>query len=265
MIDVKKIVFVCWLSMSIHLHGATIKHIFVDINTLIATSQSIASKHVGIIASMRYLASVGHIPSKVDLFKALQDVPAQTDQFTHNDNLLMPLIFSDWLMGLQSNSSIKANIYHYLEKSHLTEVEKTIFKNISNMMLSPTIFIDTQYLIKEMVKILNHLKKAGYTVYIIGNWDKESEPYLMKLLHHHLTIDAKHCYFSNKAKQLKPQAAYFDELIHHFHLQKKDCLIIDVEKNHVQSARNLGFTTILLHGQNHQQLKSELTRIGIRL
>ena len=33
----------------------------------------------------------------------------------------------------------------------------------------------------EMAKIIYKLKKAGYKIYLVGNWDKESEPYLMRL------------------------------------------------------------------------------------
>ena len=249
-----------------NLESSTIKHIFIDINAIIAPSTTAASKIIGIINSMKYTASVGHIPSRADFFKALKNVPAKTDQITYNEDLAMPPILCDWLLGLQSNLTIKSEISAYLEKSHLSDIEKTIFKNISLMMLSPSIFIDTQYLIKDFTKILQTLKKMGYTVYLIGNWDKESEPMLMKLLAGNSLPDAKHCYFSNKAKQLKPNSQYFDLLLKHFNLTNKhECLIIDVEKSHTQAARNFGFSTIFLHGHSSIQLKSELNRVGIRL
>ena len=66
----------------------------------------------------------------------------------------MPLVLSDWLLGFQSNSLIKNTIYKYLEHSSLSDIEKTVFKNISNMMLSPTTFIGTQYLRKDIIKAL---------------------------------------------------------------------------------------------------------------
>ncbi|MBP6869677.1 HAD hydrolase-like protein [Candidatus Babeliales bacterium] len=247
------------------LSATFIKHIFVDINALVATSPTAASKIVGIINSMKYTARVGHIPSKSDFFKALKNVPAQSSQLTYNDDLVMPAILSDWLLGLQSNNTIRYIINQYLEKCSISEIEKTIFKNISSMMMNPAIFIDTQYLMKDIAKILHTLKKSGYNIYIIGNWDKESEQFLMKLLHGHFLPEARHCYFSSKAKQLKPHSEYFELLVEHFNVNIEESLIIDVEKNHVQAARHQGFSTILLHGHNPTQLKSELSRIGIKI
>lgn len=262
----KTIAFFFLFLISSNLQSSAIKHIFIDINAIIAPSTTAASKIVGIINSMKYTAIVGHIPNKFDFFKALKNVPAKTNQVTYNEDLAMPAILCDWLLGLQPNATIKSEIYQYLEKSHLSEIEKTIFKNISLMMTSPSIFIDTQYLIKDFSKILQTLRKMGYQIYLIGNWDKESEALLMKLMSGHGLPDAKHCYFSNKAKQLKPNTKYFEQLLQHFNITNKhECLLIDVEKAHAQAARNLGFPTILLHGHSSMQLKSELNRVGIRL
>lgn len=242
-----------------------IKHIFVDINALITTSPTAASKIIGIINSMKYTTWTGHIPTKSDFFKALKNIPSQSTQITYNDNLMMPTILSDWLLGLQSNIIIGDIINAHLEKSTFSEIEKTIFKNIATMMMNPSIFIETQYIVKDIIKILHILKKHGYHVYIIGNWDKESESYLMKILNSNFLADARHCFFSNKAKQLKPNSEYFTELLEHFNLNKNECLCIDVEKNHAQAARKEGFSTILLHGHNSHQLKSELSRVGIKI
>jgi len=260
------IVILLFLTTFINLQATAIKHIFIDINAIIATSQAAASKVVGVINSMKYVAKVGHIPSKSDFFKALKHVPAKSNQITYNEDLVMPSILSDWLLGLQSHNSIRFAIHQYLDQHHFYDIERTIFKNIASMMMSPTLFIDTQYVVKDIAKILHQLKKSSYEVYLIGNWDKDSEPYLMKLLNGHFLPDARHCYFSNKAKQLKPNPEYFDQLLSHYNVHNKhECLIIDIEKHHAQGARNAGFSTILLHGQNPVQLKSELIRIGIRI
>ena len=180
----------------------------------------------------------------------------------------MPGILCDWLLNLQSNAAIKQAIYQYLDKSSYSDIEKTIYKNISSMMLSPKTFIDTQYLhmIKDFVKLFQTLKKAGYDVHIIGNWDKESEPYLLKLMHsHHMPTSMQQCYFSCKAKELKPNPEYFNQLLQTYKTTKHECVIVDIEKMHTQKAKEQGFTSILLHSATPTQLKSELARIGIRL
>ncbi len=254
------------LTATSQLHALPIKYIFIDINALITPSTSAASKIVGIINSMKYTATVGHIPSRSDLFKALHNIPAKTVEFTYNEDLKMPGILCDWLLGLQTNHQIKSEINAYLEHSSMAEIEKTIFKNISFMMMTPSIFIDTQHVVKDFIKIVHTLKKMGYTVIVVGNWDKESEPLLIKLLNSNALPDAQHYYFSHKAKCLKPNPQYFEQLLKQYHIvSKQECLIIDVEKQHAQAARSLGFPVILLHGHNTSQLKSELNRIGIRL
>ena len=262
----KTIALLFFFLVSANLEASTIKHIFIDINAIIKPSQTAASQIVGIINSMKYTAIVGHIPSRSDFFKALKNVPALTQQQTYNEDLLMPAILCDWLLGLQTNNAIRSTIFEYLESNHaMTDIEKTIFRNISSMMMSPSIFIETQYLLNDLSKILHKLKKHGYEVYLIGNWDKESEIYLMKLLSGHFLPDSKHCYFSSKAKQLKPNSEYFNALLQQYNLEKSECLIIDVEKSHAKNARAAGFSTILLHNHSAMQLKSELTRMGIRI
>ena len=262
----KTIAILFFFLASINLEASTIKHIFIDINTIIKPSQTAASKIVGIINSMKYTAVVGNIPSKFDFFKALKNVPARTQKQTYNDDLLMPAILCDWLIGSQTNHAIRSAIFQHLENNkNLSDIEKTIFKNITSMMMTPSTFIDTQYLIKDFLKIIQTLKKAGYKIYLVGNWDKESEPYLMRLLNGNHLPDAHHCYFSYKSKQLKPNADYFDQLLKHYNLNKHECLLVEVEKIHAQSARVYGLSTILLHGHSIMQLKSELSRAGIRL
>ncbi len=262
----KTIGILCIFFATSMIESLPIKHIFIDINALVAPSTTAASKIIGIINSMKYTAVVGHIPSRLDFFKALKNIPAKTNQVTYNEDLAMPGILCDWLLGLQPNQTIKSTISTYLDKSHMSEIEKVVFKNISLMMMSPSIFMETQYVIKDFAKIIQTLKKMGYTIYIIGNWDKESDPILMKLLTSNILIDSKHCFFSHKAKQLKPNSLYFDALLDHFNINNpSECLVIDIEKTHTHAARNLGFSTILLHGHSATQLKSELNRAGIRL
>ena len=261
----KKIFALIFLSMAFNL-DAKIKHIFIDINLLVDTSTSAARNEVGTWNGAKYVAHMGKIPSKSDFFKSLKNCPADSDQCTYNDDLTMPLVLSDWLLGVQSNSAIKNTIFKYLENGSLSDIEKIVFKNISNMMLSPKIFIDTQYLRKDIVKALHHLHKhADQTVHLIGNWDKESEPLLLKMITHETDIDAKHCIFSNKLKQIKPHVHYFDTLVAHCKFDPKDCLVVDVEKKHVQGAKDAGMASILIKDHSASHLKHELSRYSIHI
>ena len=133
------------------------------------------------------------------------------------------------------------------------------------MMLSPKVFIDTQYLRKDIVKVLHGLHKhADQSIHLIGNWDKESEPLLIKMIAHETDIDAKHCIFSNKLKQIKPQNGFFDALLAHCKYDPKECMVIDVEKKHIQGAKDAGMMTICIKDHSASQFKSDLSRYSIR-
>ena len=132
----KTIAILFFFLASINLEASAIKHIFIDINTIIKPSQTAASKVVGIINSMKYTAVVGNIPSKADFFKALKNVPARTQQQTYNDDLLMPAILCDWLTASQTNYAIRAAIFQHLDHDkNLSDIEKTIFKETLTQLL----------------------------------------------------------------------------------------------------------------------------------
>lgn len=254
-----------FLSVSITTYASSIKHILFDVNVLIQTSTTKASNFVGVINSMKYTTMLGKIPSKADFFKALEQVPAQANQLTYYEDLIMPRILSDWFLGLESNSTILSTIFHYLDKSNMTRVEKTIFKNVSSMMMTPSVFISTQYIVTEFSKILHKLKKLGHRIYIVGNWDKESHALLMKMMQGKGLPEKDFCYFSHESQQIKPHPLFFDRFLQKYNLKREDCVIIEIEKNHAQIERKQGFNTVLLHNSSAMQLKSKLAQVGIHV
>jgi len=259
----KKLLSLLFLLVSPQLN-ATINHIFIDINLLVDTSSSAASKEIGTWNATKYLARMGKIPNKSDFFKSLKKCTALSHQQTYNEDLLMPSILSDWLLGLESNSVIKSKIFKHLDKSSLHDIEKTVFKNISNMMLSPKVFIDTQYFRKDIAKIIQNLNKNKlYTIHFIGNWDKESEPLLIKMLQSQSVGTAQQCIFSNKLKQIKPHPEYYDALLGYTNYEPSDCLVIDVEKTHPKGATDSGMKSILIKNYSAQQLKTNLLQHSI--
>ncbi len=87
---------ICASSLSsISLYPAKFTALFFDVEAIFHTNSMRASSYIGKIDSLRYLSSVGHLPSQEDLFKQLKSVKAQSTQVTYNKNLAMPLIFSE--------------------------------------------------------------------------------------------------------------------------------------------------------------------------
>lgn len=257
---------ILFLSLSYNV-DATIHHLFIDVNILLETCTKAATKEVGLWDITKYTAYMGKAPNKADFFKSLKNCPAQSTLQTYNEDIAMPLILSDWFIGLEKNSVIKSKILTYLDKHPgMSNIEKTIFKNIANMMLTPAVFIGTQLLKKDIVKIIQKLQKSMvYSVHIIGNLDKESEPLLIKLLQAQFIADSSHCIFSNRLQQLKPHDGYYNALIDYCKFDPKECLVVDIEKKHVQGAKNAGMSSILIQGQSASQLKNELSRHNIQV
>ena len=259
----KKIISFMILFATINLQ-AEIKHIFLDIGTFVKTDTVKAAKYVGTMSSIQYIAKIGHAPNEADLFKALKPVPSKTTETTYNKNSLMPTIFSDWLLGLQKNNDIKVTVQNYLKNSSLSKIEKTIFENISNMMMTPKDLIDTLFVMKNSVKLVKRLKQLGYTVYLVGNWDAESQPLLLQLLQEVMpSID--HTSFSNQTKTLKPSTQYFKGLVDHYGIELSQCLSVEVEAENKKGASNAGMKTILFDQKHFSQLKTDLSLVGVDL
>ncbi|MBP7854674.1 hypothetical protein KAZ82_01920, partial [Candidatus Babeliales bacterium] len=113
-----------------------ITSVFVDVTALLEVNSWRASGYVGKIAAMQYAATVGHTPTQADLFKQLKPLKAKSTQITYNENLEMPLIFSDWLATIETNTKLKDSIQKYLNNKNISDIEKKVLFAIVSMMLT---------------------------------------------------------------------------------------------------------------------------------
>lgn len=247
-----------------------IKAIFIDIEALFETNDMKASKHVGKINSIKYLTKVGHVPSQADLFKQLKAVPATSTEVVFNQNLEMPLIFSDWLLGVQPVATLQTAITKYLASAktsavtgkNITDIEKTILENIVDMMFTPSKLAGTQQTTSQMPKIIDQLKAQGYKVYLAGNcadilaFKKEFDKVFAKL---------DGFYSSGKLHLLKPYQAFYKEVLLQTHVSAAQALWIETEDRFVKNATKFGYNVVQFNPDKPKNIHQELQKFGIKV
>lgn len=240
----------------------SIQAICFDIETILETDDMRAAHYVGKLDSLRYLRQVGHLPCQNDLFTKLMPIPAESTEFTYNNELKMPLIFSDWLTGLQPATTLSNKVLNFLQNSKLTDIEKTILSNIVNMMFTPASLIDTQKLIKSTEHLVHQLKQKGYTLYLTGNWIHID---LVQQKFEKFLNNFSGFYVSGKLHKLKPTQDFYNTVLEKINLSAADVLWIERESNFTKKAKQYHLNMILLEPKYTKTLKQDLQKFGINL
>jgi len=245
-----------------YLTSYTISAIFVDVEVIFQTNPMRASKYVGKIDSLRYLAEVGNLPNQEDLFKQLKPVKALSTQVTHNKGLAMPLILSDWLVAAQSSSKINATIEKYVNSKDISNIEKKVLLAIVSMMLTPNDLADTQSVSSKVENLLSALHRHGYTLFLIGNWAnigalKKNFSHIFKLF--------KGTYVSGDLHLLKPAAEFYSKVLELSGFGPDQSIWIETEQKFTSKMQQLGLNTILCHHSQHEDIIKGLQKYGIRI
>ena len=250
----------CIAPQSIILAKSPIKAICFDIETIFETDNMKASSYVGKVSSLQYATRAGHLPCQEDLFAQLMKVPAKSINYTYNNDLKMPLIFSDWLTNMQSQQTLLTKTLAFLDDSKLSNVEKKVLGNIVTMMLTPSALTDTQKVIRSTEKLIIQLRQNGYKVYLTGNWahiDSLRENFSATLgLFHGIFV-------SGKMHMLKPYQEFYDLILQKINLTAADVLWIEKESTFVSKIKTLKLNALHLDPKHAKHFISELHAFGI--
>ena len=156
-----------------------------------------------------------------------------------------------------------------LSKQELTSEEFIeIARNTGNdALIELTLQIGNAYTpIIGTVRIINELKKMGYTHYIGSNIGvtmferfKKVYPEIFDMFSdHHIVHITK-----NKKVIKKPNPEYYTRYLERFKLEPHKVIFIDDKKTNIDTARKLGFNVILFINPN--QLRNELLKLGFNL
>jgi len=243
-------------------YGYQITALFFDVESIFQTDSMRASGYVGKINSLRYLSHVGHLPCQEDLFKQLKGVKAQSTQVTYNNNLEMPLIFSDWLALLQPSSKIKDTIQRYFTNKNLSDIEVKVLLAVVSMMLTPQHLADTQKVRSKMEQTLQMLKQKGYKLYLVGNWAHISS---MKSEFPEIFRYFNGTFMSGDIHLLKPSAEYYQYVLQTTGINPSQALWIEVESKFKSKAQQYGYNVLGYSSDDYRSLVNGLRQFGITI
>jgi len=242
-----------------------IKTIIFDLgDVLIAPSRTIqttlfihtALQHPSVI----YILAKQNI--KFEFFNMLHNIPASTppaDQVMYNQGKLMPQIMVDWQTGYPVHE-IYAKTLSYLATSNYPPSQKILFSKIVQLIFQPTKLIQTLRPIESMTKIAYGLKKQGYKLYVLSNWDAESFPLLTEKFSHLFTI-FDGIMISGTEGIGKPNPLFYTKLLQKYDLKPQECAFIDDEPYNIATACELGIHGVLNNSFNSTCL--QLKNLGI--
>ncbi len=113
----------------------------------------------------------------------------------------------------------------------------------------------------DTVEIARKLKEAGYILFGLSNWSTTKFELVKERMIFLQYLDGY--LLSGEVMQIKPDAEIFHTLLSRLGQPAQNCLFIDDSAANIQTARELGFGTILFTSAD--QLEKELATRGIKL
>lgn len=260
----KKFVLILVISLLLNTQEiySKITAVFVDITALSSTDKMKASGYIGKLDSLKYIAVTGHKPDQKTLFSELKPMKAQSTQVTYNENLEMPLIFSDWLANIQPASTLKSSIEKYLFNKSIKEIEKKVLFAIICMMLTPQHLADTQTIHSKVHDLLKKIKDQDIKIFLVGNWTHIAS---LKALHPDLFSLFSGIFVSGDLQVLKPAAEFYTSVLEKTGIDKADALWIETESKFITAATSLGLKVAAFPSNNVLALITHLHQAGIKV
>lgn len=108
---------------------------------------------------------------------------------------------------------------------------------------------------------LQELKRAGYKLYILSNWD---EPIYERLKDSILCFESymDGAIWSYQHRCIKPEPAIYQKLIDLYHLDPKRSVFLDDRQENLDGAKPFGFSTILV--TSHEAALAGLKALGVK-
>lgn len=172
-----------------------------------------------------------------------ESMPPACDQ---NGNLL-PIIMRIWLAGKMSSDEIKQIVLNDIDLHNewfSNDTEQKIIKNLVNFIFTPELFIKTQYIPDDAIQSIKQLKIAGYKLYLLSNWDRDSF-LLFKKQHADLFVLFDGCVVSGLEGVIKPDNTIYRILLERYNISAEQCIFIDDQEENINAAQREHIKTIL--------------------
>ena len=110
--------------------------------------------------------------------------------------------------------------------------------------------------IKTSVKLLSDLRRYPCSLYALSNWSAETFPKMRQRFEFLKWF--KKIFISGEIGLVKPEFAFYNYFLEKVKLKAPECIFIDDSALNIQTARKLGFKTILF--ESPEKLKEELRK-----
>lgn len=177
---------------------------------------------------------------KEHYLEILSQVPGRSQQKSFHQGKPMPQIMVDWQTGTDVYETVTTEIS---ENKSLPYAYKKLMLAIAENVFNPQKFINSRTPIKSGIKLLKSLKKAGYKLYVLSNWDRQSFP-LLKEKQYKLFEFVDGSFTSGEAGMLKPNPEIFNAFLNKFNLKASECVLIDDEQHNVDGAESVGIRSV---------------------
>lgn len=214
------------------------------------TPISLLLKHFGLKKTLKYMLNPYTKKSNLkkmalaflDTIKARPDDAGTVDIPTDQDGNPLPLLMEEWLSGSLSGNDIISLIKETAANNpslFSCSAEKKILLKIVRLIFDPALFIETQHLHSDAVQSVQQLKDAGFQVYALSNWDKESFMHMEKKYHDFFSL-FDGVMISASQGAVKPSLTLYKAFLNHYELEPDSCIFIDDQKVNVLSAKKIG-------------------------
>jgi HAD superfamily hydrolase (TIGR01509 family) len=227
-------------------------------NVVIKENQVEFAKKIGYGVLTRYAITHWKNPGYrcLDMLAAMSKHETQQPHITITlKKRTMPRCIVELQEGKKTCSQVKTEITECIEhldtqKFFSSAKEKTLMSQIMHLILDPTIIATIIEPIKPTIQLIQKLKSAGHSVYLLANAPEElysavhnKYPHIIKLFDG-ITI-------SSHIKTVKPDHAIFNQLITAHNLNPAECILIDDLEESVTTAKSLGMQGIIFDKISH--------------
>ena len=245
---------------------ATKKVIIFDLNgVLCSTNKLRAAQIIGFDVISAYMLEHFKVPSSQALFKALEKVPALSSRSIFYNGIQLPPIIVDWKTGLQDSRDVQDAMIAYIAASNMTTTEKNMYTQTILMMTTPAKLIASKQIIAEGLALAQALKKLGYKIYILSNWDATSFPLFVQNFPELFTYEGHDLFdgimISGKQHAAKPHKSIYQECLKKFDIDPSQAIFIDDTIENIRAADHLGITSIQCKNKSLAQVKKQLIKI----
>jgi FMN phosphatase YigB (HAD superfamily) len=242
------------------------KVIIFDLNGVLCTTNKLrAAQIIGADVISAYMLEQLKFPTSIDLFKALQATPAISTMQAFHDTIALPQIMIDWKAGVQDSRDVQDAMTAHIAASNLTTAEKNLYTQTACMMTTPAQFIATKQIIIEGLQLARTLKKLSYKLYVLSNWDAASFQLFVKNFPELFTFEDADLFdgimISGQQHTLKPDAKIYQACLKKFDIDPLQAIFIDDAQKNVQTAEQLGISSIQCKNKNIAQVQKDLIKI----